>query len=67
MIFFSFFYIFICNVVVFGLLWSKIEDGIESIFGVNYFGYFYFVKLIEDIFCLLFFVRVVVLFLEFYR
>ena len=42
-------HILICNAAVFGLSWSKSEDGIESTFGVNHLGHFYLVKLIEDI------------------
>lgn len=59
--------ILICNAAVFGLSWSKTEDGIESTFGVNHLGHFYLVKLIEDILCLSSPARVVVLSSESHR
>ncbi|RMX45186.1 hypothetical protein pdam_00022662 [Pocillopora damicornis] len=60
-------HILICNAAVFGLSWSKTEDGIESTFGVNHLGHFYLVKLIEDILCSSSPARVVVLSSESHR
>lgn len=60
-------HILICNAAVFGLAWTKTEDGIESTFGVNHLGHFYLVKLLEDILCSSSPARVVVLSSETHR
>ena len=60
-------HILICNAAVFGLAWTKTEDGIESTFGVNHLGHFYLVKLLEDVLCSSAPARVVVLSSESHR
>ena len=60
-------HILICNAAVFGLAWTKTEDGIESTFGVNHLGHFYLVKLLEGILCSSSPARVVVLSSESHR
>lgn len=52
---------------MFGLAWTKTEDGIESTFGVNHLGHFYLVKLLEGILCSSSPARVVVLSSESHR